>query len=106
MSALILILNLFTSFSPDGEDFLQLTSDITFGSLAHAWTDYILFRIIDDDLEEPPEEFLILVGPVAATITIIDDDGKLRYISLEKLQIHVNMGFSLYSPNYNLVIRK
>ena len=48
-------------------------------SAAQAQTDFILFRIIDDDLEEPVEEFLISVGPVTATITIIDDDDGGEY---------------------------
>lgn len=61
---------------PVGDEFVQLTSNLTFTNAAPAQTNFILFRIIDDDLEEPPEEFFISVGLVTATITIIDDDGE------------------------------
>ena len=64
--------------SPD-DDFVQLTTNLTFMSAEQTQTDFILFRIIDDDLEEPVEEFLISVGPVTATITIIDDDDGGEY---------------------------
>ena len=64
-------------FSSDGEDFIQITSNMTFTSSAHTQTEFILFIITDDDLEEPTEEFLISVGSVTAKITITDDDGEL-----------------------------
>lgn len=71
---------IFLHLSPDAADaadIVQLTTNLTFMSSAHEQTHLILFRIIDDNLVELPEEFFISVGSVTATITITDNDGEL-----------------------------
>ena len=68
---------MFASFTTEDDDFVHLISYITFTSATHAQTNFVLFRIINDNVVEPPEVFFISVGAVTATITITDDDGEL-----------------------------